>query len=149
MLRKTRTSMAEPFASYAARATPTILPYLYQPVCLLPMRAHVVQGASDLYVRDFFVGTGQNCRCFSLGGFQELAIADQAGHLKAWHPRLASTEELARPAQFKIQFGNLEAIGGANHGVEATFAGLGNFPAGQQDAIRFGTAAADASAKLV
>src|ERR1700730_9673501 len=125
MLRKTRTSMAEPFASYAARATPTILPYLYQPVCLLPMRAHVVQGASDLFFRDFFVGTRQNCSCFSLGGFQELAIADQAGHLKTLHPRLAGTEELARSAQFKIQFGNLAAVGGANHGVERPLVGRG------------------------
>ena len=62
---------------------------------------------------------------------------------------LAGAEELARAAQFKIQFGNLEAVGGANHGVEAPFAGLGNFLAGQQEAIRFGTTAADASAKLM
>src|ERR1700730_6767171 len=141
--------MAEPFAGAGTQVSPIVLPYLCQPVCFLPMGAHVVEGASDLFFRDFLVGTRQNCSCFSLGGFQELAIADQAGHLKTWHPRLAGTEELARSAQFKIQFGNLEAVGGANHGVEATFAGLGNFPAGQQDAIRFGTAAADASAKLV
>ncbi len=95
------------------------------------------------------IGARQHRGRFALGSFQQLAVANEVGDLKARHSGLAGAEKLARAAQFKIEFGNLEAVGGANHGVETAFAVLGNLAAGHQDAKRFGAAAADASAKLV
>ncbi len=113
------------------------------------MGAHVAQGAIDFFFRDFFIGARQHRGRFALGGFQQLAVANEVGDLKARHAGLTGAEKLTRAAQFKIEFGNLKAVGSANHGVETAFAVLGNLAAGHQDAKRFGGAAADASAKLV
>src|SRR6266849_8754485 len=103
----------------------------------------------DLFFRDLFIGARQHRGGFALGGFQELAVADEIGHLKVWHPGLAGAEEFTWPAQLKVEFGNLEAVGSADHGIEAAFAILGNFSSSHQNAIGFGRAAADASTKLV
>ena len=69
--------------------------------------------------------------------------------VKAGHAGLARAEEFAGSAEFEIKFGDLEAVAGADHGLEAALAFFGDFAAGHENAVRLGSAAADASAKLV
>src|ERR1700690_330787 len=93
------------------------LSYLYQSVGFLPVGAHVTEGAVDFFLRNLFAGAGQDGCGFALGGFEKLAVADQVGDLEAGHASLAGAEELARTAQLEVEFGDLEAVGSADHGV--------------------------------
>src|SRR6476646_11069969 len=49
-------------------------------------------------------------RRFLLRGIEHLAIADQINHAKGRQARLACAEEIPRPAQLQITFGDLEAV---------------------------------------
>src|SRR6202162_4202994 len=134
----------------ASRPRPHVqLAYFDQAIGFMPVGAHVAQGSINFFFRDFFVGARQYRGRFALGGFQELAVANEVGDLKARHAGLTGAEKLTRTAQLKIEFGNLETVGSTNHGAETAFAVLGNFPAGHEDAKRFRGAPANASAKLV
>src|SRR6185369_835935 len=129
--------------------TQTALSDLYQTVGFLPVGAHVAEGAVDFFLRYVLVGAGQDGGGFALGSLEKLAVADQVGDLEAWHTGLASAEEFTRAAQFEIELGDLEAVGGADHGVKAAFAILGDFSAGHENTERLGGSAADASAELM
>jgi hypothetical protein len=136
-------------AGGGARSTRAELSHLYQAVGFLPVGAHVAKGAVDFFFRYLFGGSGQDGCGLALGGFQQLVVTDQVGHLEAGHAGLAGAEELAGAAQFEIEFGDLEAVGGANHGVKTAFAVLGDFSAGHENAERLGCAATDTSAELM
>src|SRR5260370_14143405 len=118
---------------------------LNQSIPPLPMSAQVMQCAGKLFSSNFRIGSGGHQGGFTLGLLQDIAIAQQVGHTEARHPRLTRTEELARATQLQIEFGDLEAVGGAHHGIEALLAFLRDFPAGHEHTERLGRAAADAS----
>jgi len=79
--------------------TGALLPDLDQAVAFVPARAHVTQGCVDFCLRDFCVWTGQDRGGFAFGGFEQLAIADQVGDLKAGHACLARAEEFTWAAK--------------------------------------------------
>ena len=68
---------------------------------------------------------------------------------KLWQAGLAGAKELARATLCEVEFSELEAVLGADHGVKAGFGGLVELGAGEQNAVAFGGAAAHASAQLV
>src|SRR5258708_6502622 len=62
---------------------------------------------------------------------------------------LASAEKFARAAEEEIRFGDFETVGSADHGFEARARFVRQTEGGDEDAMGFLRAAADASAKLV
>ena len=62
---------------------------------------------------------------------------------------LAGAEKFAGASKEKIGFGDFEAVGGADHGFEAGAGFVSHAKRGDEDAMGFLRAAADASAKLV
>src|SRR5260370_20618173 len=116
---------------------------------MLPAAPHVDQRAADFFGRNF---SGRSCDygCrFALGGFKQLAVANDVGDAEARHPRLSRAEELAGAAKFEIEFGNLKAVVGAHHGLETPLTFFRNFASRHEDAVRLCGSAADSPAQLV
>ena len=61
-------------------------------------------------------GQGQG---FAAGGFEEIFVADGVGDVEAEVARLASAEKFAGAAEEEIGFGDFEAVGSVDHGLQA------------------------------
>src|SRR5438045_3959819 len=81
-------------------------------VSFLPAGAHLPQCAVDLGLGKFGVWTGQDPCGFFFRQFQQVAVANQAGNLKAWQAGLARAKEFSGATWFQIEFGNLATIVG-------------------------------------
>jgi len=86
---------------------------------------------------------------FAAGLLEEFAIAEGIGDVEAEGAGLAGAEEFSRAAELQIGLGDLEAVGGAHHGIEAGAGFVGHADGTDQDAVGFCCAAADASAELM
>jgi hypothetical protein len=86
---------------------------------------------------------------FAAGDLEEIFVADGVGDVKAEVAGLAGAEKFAGTAEKEIGFGDFETVGGADHGFEAGAGFFGHANGTDEDAVGFGGAAADASAKLV
>ena len=53
---------------------------------------------------------------FAAGDLEEIFVADGVGDVEAEVAGLAGAEKFAGAAEEKIGFGDLEAVGGADHG---------------------------------
>src|SRR5262249_53065571 len=95
------------------------------------------------------IGSRENGACFTLCEFQQLPVTDEIGYLETGHSGLTSAKEFSRTAKFEIEFGNLKAVVGSDHGIEATFAVLGDFAAGHEHTIGPRGSAADPPAQLM
>src|ERR1700691_5099981 len=89
--------------------TSTDSPHLDQTVAPRPAHAQSHQGPADFHLRYLGIGSLHHSRGLALGQFQQLPVANQIGYAEAWHPSLSRAEEFSRPAQFEIEFGDLEA----------------------------------------
>lgn len=82
------------------------------------------------------------------GFFEDVAIAEEIGDAERRETVLAGAEDIAWAADLEIDFGQLEAVGGADEGFETLARVVGLRIA--EDAAEAGIlAAADAAAKLV
>src|SRR5579863_4435140 len=105
---------------------------------MLPARPHLHQSAADFFGRDFSVRSGENSRCFALGSFQQLGVADDVRYPEARQSCLPRAEKLPGPAKFEIKLRNLKAIIRADHSVQASLSFFRDFTSSHQDAIRLG-----------
>lgn len=83
------------------------------------------------------------------GQFEQGTIAEEVRDAELWRTGLACAEELAGTALLEIELGEREAVGGRDEGVEARFGGRGDAIAGDEEAVAFPRASADAAAELV
>src|ERR1043166_1212758 len=91
-------------------------------------------------------GEGEGLRA---GGFQKFAVAQRIGDVKTHFTGLASAEELSWTAQLEIGFGDLESVGGSNHGFESCASVVGHSKGSDENAMGFLSATADAPAQLM
>src|SRR4030043_2162454 len=101
-----------------------------------------------LWLREEGIAGGQGKGCFA-GFGQEVEVSQEMGHAEVRKAGLLGSEEVARPADGQVLFGDLESIGGLFHHPEAP---LGVFrPAVLSDEQALGGvfAPAYAAAKLV
>jgi hypothetical protein len=94
-------------------------------------------------------GIGAEGESFAAGEFEEFFIAQRVGDVEAQIAGLAGAEKFAGAAEEEIGFGDFETVGGAHHGFEAGTGFVGHAERGDEDAMGFLRAAADAPAKLV
>ena len=58
---------------------------------------------------------------FALGELEQLAIAQKIGYAKVGETGLTGAEEFAGTAHGEVEFGQLESILGADHGIQPLF----------------------------
>jgi len=86
---------------------------------------------------------------FLTGNFQELAVAQRTSNVKAEFAGLARAKKFAGSTDLQIGFSDVEAVGGADHGLQARARVAGHTAGHNKDAMRFLCAAANAPAELV
>ncbi len=92
------------------------------------------------------VGDGES---FAAGKFQDFAVAERVGDLKAERTGLAGAEKFAGAAQMQVGFGDLESVARAHHGFQTGAGLVGHAHRADEDAVGFCCAAADAPTKLM
>src|SRR3954453_8328372 len=134
---------------WARRRSTRSLAHFHQAISLLPLRSHLQERTVNFSLRDLGIWAGEHRGGLSLCDFQQVTVANDVGNLKTGQAGLAGAEEFSRTAQFEIKFGNLEAVIGADHGIEPAFSFFGNLPPPPQDAKRLGCTAPNSAAQLM
>src|SRR5262249_50261888 len=127
------------------------LPHLDQPVSPLPMASQVFHHQLAFLWSDLWIRIRDDDLRFALRDFQQLAIAQWAGDAELRRSRLSRAEELARAAQFEIEFRDLEAVLRAHHRAQSFITLLGHAlrVRRHEDAIGPRRATPDAPAQLM
>ena len=84
-----------------------------------------------------------------LGQFEQGAVADEVGDPEIGQAGLTRAEEFAGAAHGEIKLRELEAILGADHGIQSFFSLFRHALSSDEDAVAFGRATADAAAQLM
>ncbi len=94
---------------------------LDEAVAALPVGAEVDHGAAFVGERDVeaIVEKGAG---FSLSDLEQVAVAEEVGDAETGHAGLTRAEELARAAELKVHFGDLETVVGFYHLIEPLLA---------------------------
>src|SRR5690348_5220396 len=120
--------------------------YVSKMIAALPVRGQLAEdGVERRRLRDVI----REGKGFAAGGFEEFAIAQRIGNVKAERARLARAEEFAGAAELQVGLVNFEAVRSADHSIQAGAGFVGHARGRDKDAVGFRGAAADASAQLV
>src|SRR5579885_3390656 len=115
-------------------------------IAALPMRGKGAKDLAEFRVRSGGFGEGKG---FAAGELENFAIAEWIGDVKAEVAGLACAEKFAGAAKKKVGFGDFEAVGSADHGFETRFRSLCHVAGGDEYAMRFFCASADAAPQLM